>query len=121
NLFLLYGPNTNLGHNSIIFMIECQVEYVVRCIQALRDRALAWLDVKPDVMARFNADVQAALRDTAWSAGCSSWYKDASGKIINNWSGFTVRYWWLTRRPDLAAFEARRRDALLPIRASRAS
>jgi len=113
NLFLLYGPNTNLGHNSIIFMIECQVGYVLRCIQALRARDLAWLDVREEVMARYNAELQSALRDTAWAAGCTSWYKTASGKVINNWSGFTVAYWWRTRRPDFAAFAARARADLL--------
>ena len=49
NLFMLYGPNTNLGHNSIIFMIECQVGYIVRCLRELARRDLAWLDVRPDV------------------------------------------------------------------------
>jgi len=105
NLFLLYGPNTNLGHNSIIFMIECQVGYVVRCIHELFARDLSWLDVRPDAQTRYNADLQRDLAKTAWAAGCSSWYKTASGKVTNNWSGFTVDYWWRTRRPDFAAFE----------------
>jgi len=104
NLFLLYGPNTNLGHNSIIFMIECQVRYVVQCIQRLareRTRALA---VRPDVMAAYNAELQRDIKKTAWDAGCTSWYKTASGKVTNNWSGFTLQYWWRTRHPDSRAF-----------------
>jgi cation diffusion facilitator CzcD-associated flavoprotein CzcO len=124
NLFLLYGPNTNLGHNSIIFMIECQVGWVLRCIQALHERRLAWLDVRPEVMAAYNVELQAALRETAWDAGCTSWYKSESGKVINNWSGFTVAYWWRTRRPDWAALEARTRESLaarVPARATLAS
>ncbi len=104
NLFLLYGPNTNLGHNSIIFMIECQVGYILQCIQELRRRGLAWLDVRRDVMDRYNAAVQRDLQKTSWSAGCTSWYKNESGKITNNWSGFTVEYWWKTRRLDPADF-----------------
>jgi cation diffusion facilitator CzcD-associated flavoprotein CzcO len=104
NLFLLYGPNTNLGHNSIIFMIECQVGYVVRCIRELFAKDLAWLDVRADAQARYNAELQRALAKTAWAAGCTSWYKTASGKVTNNWSGFTVDYWWRTRRPDFAAW-----------------
>ena len=100
NLFLLYGPNTNLGHNSIIFMIECQVGYAVQCIQELSKRRASWLEVRPDVMDRYNQRLQTALSKTAWTAGCSSWYKTASGKVVNNWSGFTADYWRRTRHPN---------------------
>lgn len=100
NLFMLYGPNTNLGHNSIIFMIECQVGYAVQCIRELLKPGTAWLDVRRDVMDRYNRDLQTALGKTAWTAGCSSWYKTASGKVVNNWSGFTIDYWRRTRHPD---------------------
>ena len=109
NLFMLYGPNTNLGHNSILFMIECQVGYIVRCLRELARRDLAWFDVRPDVQARYNRELQDALRKTAWAAGCGSWYKTASGKITNNWSGFTLDYWRRTRRPDFGAFRAQAR------------
>jgi cation diffusion facilitator CzcD-associated flavoprotein CzcO len=100
NLFMLYGPNTNLGHNSIIFMIECQVGYAVQCIQQLLKREVSWIDVRRDVMDRYNRNLQTALGKTAWTAGCSSWYKTASGKVVNNWSGFTLDYWSRTRRPN---------------------
>jgi len=100
NLFLLYGPNTNLGHNSILFMIECQVRYVVRCLDELARRGARWIDVKRDAMARSNDELQQALARTAWAADCSSWYKTAGGKITNNWSGRTAAYWRATRRPD---------------------
>jgi cation diffusion facilitator CzcD-associated flavoprotein CzcO len=102
NLFLLYGPNTNLGHNSIIFMIECQVGYVVQCIRELFARDLPWLDVRREAQTRYNAELQRALAKTAWAAGCSSWYKTASGKVTNNWSGFTVDYWRRTLHPRFA-------------------
>jgi cation diffusion facilitator CzcD-associated flavoprotein CzcO len=111
NLFLLYGPNTNLGHNSILFMIESQMHYIVRCVQELERRNAVWLDVRRPAMLRFNAEVQHALQKTSWSAGCGSWYKTASGKITNNWKGFTTEYWWRTRRPDFADYELRSRDA----------
>jgi cation diffusion facilitator CzcD-associated flavoprotein CzcO len=105
NLFLLYGPNTNLGHNSIIFMIECQVGYTVQCIEELARRRARFMDVRPDVTARFNAEVQRKLAKTAWTAGCASWYKTESGKVVNNWSGFTTDYWLRTRRPRWSDFE----------------
>ncbi|HTO71842.1 MAG TPA: NAD(P)/FAD-dependent oxidoreductase [Myxococcota bacterium] len=104
NFFMMYGPNTNLGHNSIIFMIECQVSYTVKCIQELARRGLAYMDVKPQVMQAFNEELQRDLEKSAWAAGCKSWYKTASGKVTNNWSDFTVAYWWRTRRPDFAKF-----------------
>jgi cation diffusion facilitator CzcD-associated flavoprotein CzcO len=100
NLFMLYGPNTNLGHNSIIFMIECQVGYAVQCIREILKPGNSWLDVRREVMDRYNRELQTALGKTAWTAGCSSWYKTASGKVVNNWSGFTIDYWRRTRRPD---------------------
>jgi cation diffusion facilitator CzcD-associated flavoprotein CzcO len=107
NLFLLYGPNTNLGHNSILFMIECQVGYVLQCIRDLLRRERRSLAVRPEAMARYNEELQSALHETAWDAGCTSWYKTESGKVTNNWSGFAVEYWWRTLRPDPDAFETR--------------
>lgn len=105
NFFLLYGPNTNLGHNSIIFMIECQVRYVMKCLEALRTKRLAWLDVRADAMARFNERLVRELDKSVWASGCTSWYKTDGGRITNNWSDFTLRYWWRTRKPDPDAFE----------------
>lgn len=109
NFFLLYGPNTNLGHNSIIFMIEAQVRYVLQCIKEMMNRDLAYLDVKPQAMAVFAARVQAELSKRVWAAGCSSWYKTADGHITNNWSGPTIKYWQMMRRPDFSAYDAQAR------------
>ena len=106
NLFLLYGPNTNLGHNSIIFMIECQVGYVLQCIDRLRG-ARSTLEVNPEAMRLFNRELARDLEKTAWGGDCNNWYKTASGKITNNWAGFSVEYWLRTRRPDFRAFETR--------------
>jgi hypothetical protein len=100
NFFMLYGPNTNLGHNSIVFMLECQVNYVVRCVQALAARGLRYLDVRPEAVRAFNAELQHTLRRTVWARTDHSWYKRADGRITNNWSGTTLAYWWRTRRPD---------------------
>ena len=105
NLFLLYGPNTNLGHSSILFMIECQVRYVLRCLDAVQRRGARWLDVRPEVMARSNAALQSELAGSSWAAGCHNWYRTADGKQTNNWSGRTTGYWRRTRRPALDDFE----------------
>lgn len=110
NFFLMYGPNTNLGHNSILFMIECQANYILECVRALRDRNLRYLDLRPEVMATFNRQLQAELGQTAWAKTDHSWYKRSDGTITNNWSGTTARYWWRTRHPDFAAYELQPRD-----------
>jgi hypothetical protein len=73
-------------------MIESQVAYALQCIQAIFDRHLTYLDVKPEAMARFNAQLQEEIGRSVWAAGCRSWYKTATGKVTNNWSGFTVKY-----------------------------
>ena len=104
NFFMTYGPNTNLGHNSIIFMIECQTDYIVGAIRKLRGNRLRYIDVLPGAMARYNEEVQTAIRESVWAAGCRSWYKTADGKVTNNWSGFTMDYWWRTRAPDFAEY-----------------
>lgn len=113
NFFMLYGPNTNLGHNSILFMLECQVRYVMSCLATLRTRDLAWMDVRPEVMREYNERLQALLGERVWARTGKSWYKRADGRITNNWSSSTVAYWWRTRRVDPRAFhlQARARAA----------
>jgi cation diffusion facilitator CzcD-associated flavoprotein CzcO len=92
NLFILVGPNTGLGHNSIVYMIESQVHYVLEAMKAMRARDAAYVDVKPDAQARFNYDIQAQLDGSVWSSGCASWYLDASGKNRTLWPGFTFKF-----------------------------
>ncbi|MHA6493606.1 flavin-containing monooxygenase [Pseudomonas borbori] len=108
NLFLLYGPNTNLGHSSIIYMLESQFRYVLSCIETLRERALRYLDVKPQAQLRFNRQVQTAVQRTIWAQGCDSWYRNDSGKHTNNWPGYTFSYRHITRAPELADYECTR-------------
>ncbi len=105
NLFMLYGPNTNLGHNSIIFMIEAQVGYMIEAMRAMKAKGAKALTVRDDAFARFNAQLQKDLTETSWAGSCSSWYKTESGKITNNWSGDTLTYSRMTRRPALEDYE----------------
>ncbi|WP_207887144.1 NAD(P)/FAD-dependent oxidoreductase [Pseudomonas sp. 30_B] len=105
NLFILYGPNTNLGHNSIIYMLESQFPYVLGCLQRIRREGLKYLDVKPQVQQRFNQHLQHELRHTIWERGCNSWYKTASGRNTVNWPGFTFRYRQQTRQPEFADYD----------------
>jgi len=105
NFFTMYGPNTNLGHNSIVFMIECQIRYILDCLRQMRERGLQWIDVRPEAQSAYNARLQERLAQTAWADTERSWYKNAAGRITNNWAGSTVEYWWRTRRADLGAYQ----------------
>jgi cation diffusion facilitator CzcD-associated flavoprotein CzcO len=98
NLFLLYGPNTNLGNNSVVVMIEAQVRYVLACVRRLVASGGA-LEVDPAVFARYQQELAADLHHTVWEAGCTSWYKTASGRVTNNWPRRVLSYRDRTRRP----------------------
>jgi len=108
NLFMTYGPNTNLGHNTITFMIERQVEYVVRSLEAIRDRGLASIEVTKAAQDRFNKELQAKLAKTTWAdPACSSWYKTPDGRITQNWSDHTRAYREATREVEWNDYSAR--------------
>jgi cation diffusion facilitator CzcD-associated flavoprotein CzcO len=117
NFFMLYGPNTNLGGNSIIYMLEGQIGYVLGAIQALQAERLAWIDVRPDVQDEFNSWVQSASRTSVWESGCHSWYTTDSGRNTNNWPDHTFLYRYRVRRFDLAAYQVRPGRSV-PVRAS---
>ena len=102
NLFMLYGPNTNLGHNSIIYMLESQFHYVLQCLERLKKNPV--LEVRDDVQSDFNQRIQQQIRETIWEKGCNSWYKTESGKNTANWPGFTFDYRRRTRHLKLQDF-----------------
>jgi len=103
NFFMLYGPNTNLGHNSIVYMIESQIRHVMRCLRTMRRQGAACVDVDAQRYVRYNAQIQQRLSTSVWN-GCTSWYVDANGHNSTNWPGFTLTYRWLTRFGDLTAY-----------------
>lgn len=105
NFFMLYGPNTNLGHNSIILMVEYQSDYVVQCVDKIASDDVAAIDVTPSAMKAWNEQVQADLDKTVWAGDCSSWYKTEGGKITNNWSGKTTDYGKAMRAPEWSAYQ----------------
>jgi cation diffusion facilitator CzcD-associated flavoprotein CzcO len=100
NAFLIVGPNTGLGHNSLVFMIEAQVNYVVAGLKRLRASGRRSLEVRPEIQAASYADVQQRLRRTVWASGCRSWYLTADGRNDALWPGSTLDYWRRTRRFD---------------------
>jgi cation diffusion facilitator CzcD-associated flavoprotein CzcO len=115
NLFVLYGPNTNLGHNSIVFMLERQIAYASTLIRRMIEDGWGAVEVRREAQDASNSRLRRRLDRTVWAASCHSWYKTASGKITNNWSGPTVAYWWRTRRPDLAEFATAPRSLGRPV------
>ena len=113
NFFMLSGPNTGLGHNSVIFMFEAQIAHVLECITTMRRRGLRTLEVRAHVEADHNEAMQRRLRHTVWATGCKSWYLDANGRNVTLWPGFTFDYWRRMRRVDWGAY---RTQALRPVR-----
>ncbi|GLZ31873.1 4-hydroxyacetophenone monooxygenase [Lentzea sp. NBRC 105346] len=98
NLFFLLGPNTGLGHNSVVFMIESQIRYVSQCLELLDELGADEIDVRPDAQRRFNDEMQRKLKRGVWTqGGCKSWYLDAQGVNRTIWPGFTWRYWMRTK------------------------
>ncbi|MBY4721949.1 MULTISPECIES: flavin-containing monooxygenase [Burkholderia] len=103
NFFMLYGPNTNLGHNSIVYMLESQIAHVMRCLHTMRRDGAREIDVDARRYRRFNVHVQQRLEGSVWNS-CKSWYVDASGHNSTNWPGFTLTYRWITRFTGMGAY-----------------
>ena len=92
NLFMLYGPNTNLAHSSILYMLESQFRYLLNALRAMREHGLATLEVRREVQAGFNESVQQGLEGSVWNAGrCASWYLDANGEAHSDGSPLARR------------------------------
>jgi 4-hydroxyacetophenone monooxygenase len=119
NLFVLYGPNTNLGHGgSAIFHAECQVRYVMKCLRDLLENGWQSMEVRRDVHDAYNARVDAAHERMVWThGGMSTWYKNAKGRVITNSPWRLVDYWAMTREPKRDDYIVERRRAAEPERA----
>ncbi len=109
NFFMLLGPNTGLGHNSVVFMIESQVQHVISCLRLLSEEQADVIEVRPEAQRRFNDRIQRRLGKTVWSeGGCKSWYLDEKGVNRTLWPGFTFEYWARTRNARRRAYEVSR-------------
>jgi cation diffusion facilitator CzcD-associated flavoprotein CzcO len=104
NLFLFYGPNTNLGHSSIVYILESQMTYVLSALEAMDDRGAACVEVRPQVQDVFNEEMQERLQGSVWNSGCSSWYLDRHGRNSIQWPGFTFEFRRRTRRFEPAEY-----------------
>lgn len=106
NYFILLGPNTGLGHNSIIYMIEAQIAYIMDALATVKAKGVQSLEVKPEAQRGWNEWIQRKLSKTVWNTGgCRSWYlHPESGRNFTIWPGFTWRFRWLMRRFDSEAY-----------------
>jgi len=112
NFFKLIGPNTGLGHSSMVFMIESQLRYVMDALRIMDEQQIATFEVRPEAMTAYNAQIQSMMPGTVWMSGCASWYLDAAGRNTTLWPDFTWRFRYRTRRFNTRAYELRRRADL---------
>jgi len=97
NFFMVLGPNTSLGHTSVVWMGECQVNYIMHCISFMIDKSFNELSVKGEKSDKWYKDyIHNRFDDKVWSGSCSSSYKGEDGKIWTLWPGYTFAYWWGT-------------------------
>lgn len=103
NMFVMYGPNTNLGHGgSAIFLAECQMRYIVKMISLMIDKGLRSVEIRQDVHDAYNDTIDQRLRNLVWShPSVNGWYKNRDGRIITNQPWRLIDYWRLTYEPDL--------------------
>ena len=100
NLFQLLGPNTLLAHNSVIFMIEAQVEYILQLMQLVDQSQSDAIMVKDQAQDTFNQQVQHMFEKTVWQSGCVNWYQQEGGKNFALWPTYTWKYWLKTKKPN---------------------
>ncbi|WP_182376197.1 NAD(P)/FAD-dependent oxidoreductase [Nocardioides sp. WS12] len=93
NMFLMYGPNTNFGGGSIVYVLESQARYIVDAVHKLDRTGATYLDVRPEVYDAFSQEVQGRLSNSVWAkGGCTSWYVNSQGRVTNNWPGLMSEY-----------------------------
>ena len=98
NLFMLTGPNTGIGHTSLLVMIEAQINYVMKALEYMGKKKVTTIEVRRPVVAEFNDRLQEKSTRTVWTmGGCASWYLDAEGRNTTIWPDFTWRFKQLTR------------------------
>ncbi|KAI8601628.1 putative flavin-binding monooxygenase-like protein [Dissophora ornata] len=109
NLFFLLGPNTGLGHNSVLFMIETQVEYAIKAISFMMEKDLVSVQATKTACEEFVDEADQKMKGMVWSSNCNSWYQNEDGKVTALWWGSCSHYWWRLRKFRPAHFVGVRR------------
>jgi len=111
NLFFIVGPNTGLGHSSMVFMIESHINYMSSALKEMDRHSLATVEVREERQQSYNARLQKAMKKTIWTTGgCASWYLDAHGNNTTLWPSFTFTFRQMTRRFDRDAYRTTARS-----------
>jgi cyclohexanone monooxygenase len=104
NFFMLYGPNTNVGSNSVIFVLEAQARYIVRVMRHLRRNRKSYVAVRPSAMVDFLAKIDRWMQGTVWTTRCSNYFRAANGRVVTQWPRSARAFWEMTRRFKSADF-----------------
>ena len=94
NAFILFGPSTGLGHTSIIFNIECQINYALDCIRKTKQKGKKVIELKQEVLDNYVNWQRKVVKGRVFASGCDSWYKNKAGEFYTIWPGSTIQYWW---------------------------
>ena len=106
NFYCLYGPNTNIvTGSSIVFVVECQMRYVMGCLKMQLENDFGSIECKAEIMERYNTRIDQLNRQRAWGdPSVNSWYKNNAGRVTQNWPGTHNEWWQQTRSPDPSDF-----------------
>ncbi|VEG53712.1 cyclohexanone monooxygenase [Mycolicibacterium aurum] len=123
NFFMLYGPNTNVGSNSVIFMLEAQAHYLVRALRYMRRRNKSSIEVRSRVMTRFLDTIDTWMQGTVWLTRCSNYFRAANGRVVTQWPRSARAFWGLTRwfRPGDYIFDAPQEPSPIHVEAQTAA
>lgn len=98
NFFMLYGPNTNVGSNSVIFMLEAQARYIVRALKHMRRGGKRYVAVRRETIADFIEKIDRWMQGTVWLTRCSNYFRAANGRVVTQWPRSARAFWGMTRR-----------------------
>jgi cyclohexanone monooxygenase len=98
NFFMLYGPNTNVGSNSVIFMLEAQAHYIVRALKYMRRRRKTYVAVRTTTVTDFIARIDEWMQGTVWLTRCSNYFRAPNGRVVTQWPRSARAFWGMTRR-----------------------
>ena len=123
NFFMLYGPNTNVGSNSVIFMLEAQARYIVGALKHMRRKRKSYVAVRPAAMSDFIAKIDQWMEGTVWLTRCSNYFRAANGRVVTQWPRSARAFWKMTRRfkPTDYTFDPATKSPVVEARAAASS
>jgi cation diffusion facilitator CzcD-associated flavoprotein CzcO len=117
NFFMLLGPNTGLGHSSMVYMIESQIAYLMDALRTMDREDAATIEVRGEAAREFNQAIDRRMKGTVWSTGCQSWYLDDTGRNGALWPDWTWRFRQRTARFDAEHYRLDKAPDRVPVAA----